>query len=285
MPNRHIEDANGYRYGYQGQFAEEDNETRLNAFELRMYDSRIGRWISPDPYGQFHSPYIGMSNNPISYADPDGGCTVGVDCPTEFDWMGEGTWVMDEVVLGSNGDFSTGVLWGSDSIGVGGLFDFSLQNQTFWEGIYSNQDWRSNMLTFDGKDLMIDYDPPSEDIWRSVHIIPATSGKGEFMNDPSAQNRQDLGPIPEGIYAFSNTSWDKLSTIRQYYNIVRGNGDWGRYNAPLIPLSYNGARHSFYIHGGYFEGSAGCIDCGGNISTVHDITKNWNYTLLRVKYD
>jgi RHS repeat-associated protein len=62
-----------YRYGYQGQFAEKDNDTQFNIFDLRMYDARIGRWISPDPYGQFASPYVGMGNNPVSGTDPDGG--------------------------------------------------------------------------------------------------------------------------------------------------------------------------------------------------------------------
>jgi RHS repeat-associated protein len=73
MPNRQMTDANGYRYGYQGQYAEEDKETGLNAFQLRMYDTRINRWLSPDPYGQYHSPYMSMGNNWISFTDSDGG--------------------------------------------------------------------------------------------------------------------------------------------------------------------------------------------------------------------
>ena len=62
-----------YRYGYQGQYAEEDSETGWNAFDLRMYDARFGRWLSPDPYGQYASPYLGMGNIPNSGTDPDGG--------------------------------------------------------------------------------------------------------------------------------------------------------------------------------------------------------------------
>jgi RHS repeat-associated protein len=34
-----------YRFGYQGQFAEMDEETGWNAFELRMYEPVIGRWM------------------------------------------------------------------------------------------------------------------------------------------------------------------------------------------------------------------------------------------------
>jgi len=65
--------ANDYRYGYQGQYAEKDQETSLNAFELRMYDSRIARWLQFDPKGQSFSPYAAMGNNPVSIIDKDGG--------------------------------------------------------------------------------------------------------------------------------------------------------------------------------------------------------------------
>ena len=74
MAMRRMRDADQYRYAFQGQYSEKDDETGLNSFELRMYDSRIGRWISPDPYGEFNSPYLGMGNNPVKYVDPDGGC-------------------------------------------------------------------------------------------------------------------------------------------------------------------------------------------------------------------
>jgi len=71
MPGRNLQDANQYRYAFQGQ--EKDPETDKEAFELRLWDSRIGRWLSPDPYGQFDSPYLGMGNNPTNIVDPDGG--------------------------------------------------------------------------------------------------------------------------------------------------------------------------------------------------------------------
>ncbi|MFN8843786.1 MAG: leucine-rich repeat domain-containing protein [Chryseotalea sp.] len=64
-----------FRFGYQGQFAEKDEETGWNHFELREYDPIIGRWLVPDPYDEFWSPYIGQSNDPINSIDMDGGCT------------------------------------------------------------------------------------------------------------------------------------------------------------------------------------------------------------------
>ena len=68
-----------YRYAFQGQ--ELDKETGMEAFQLRLWDGRIGRWLTTDPYGEFHSPYLGMGNNPVSLIDPDGGIVV--DPPTE----------------------------------------------------------------------------------------------------------------------------------------------------------------------------------------------------------
>jgi len=43
------------------------------AFQLRLWDGRIGRWLTTDPYRQYHSPYVGMGNDPINGIDPDGG--------------------------------------------------------------------------------------------------------------------------------------------------------------------------------------------------------------------
>ncbi len=68
MPNRNVE--GNYRYKYQGQ--EKDPETGKEAFELRLWDGRIGRWLSPDPAHEFHSPYLGIGNDPINFIDKRG---------------------------------------------------------------------------------------------------------------------------------------------------------------------------------------------------------------------
>ncbi|CAH0336553.1 hypothetical protein FVB9288_02259 [Flavobacterium sp. CECT 9288] len=72
LPSRNT--TSDYRYAFQGQ--ELDKETGMEAFQLRLWDGRIGRWLSPDPYGQYASPYLGMGNNPVSMVDPDGGKTI-----------------------------------------------------------------------------------------------------------------------------------------------------------------------------------------------------------------
>jgi RHS repeat-associated protein len=72
MDGREITDED-YRWGYQGQYAQENDSTGWNEFQLRMYDARFGRWLSADPYGQFWSPYVGMGNAPNLAVDPNGG--------------------------------------------------------------------------------------------------------------------------------------------------------------------------------------------------------------------
>jgi RHS repeat-associated protein len=72
MPGRTYRSTSAYRFGYQGQFAEKDQETGYNQFEARLYDGRIGRWLNPDPDGQHWSLYLGMGNNPVMGVDPDG---------------------------------------------------------------------------------------------------------------------------------------------------------------------------------------------------------------------
>ncbi|MDP3927940.1 MAG: RHS repeat-associated core domain-containing protein, partial [Bacteroidota bacterium] len=41
-------------------------------FAFRNYDAQIGRWLQPDPLMQHPSPYLAMSNNPVSFTDPSG---------------------------------------------------------------------------------------------------------------------------------------------------------------------------------------------------------------------
>ncbi len=66
-------DAPKNPYLYQGDYAEFDEESGYNEFDLRDYDAQIGRFVQADPYDQFASPYIGMANDPINNIDEDGG--------------------------------------------------------------------------------------------------------------------------------------------------------------------------------------------------------------------
>ena len=82
LPGRNA--SNGYKFYFQGQLL--DFETTgvggggMEAFNLRLWEGRLGRWIAPDPKNEFHSPYLGMGNSPTTLIDPDGG-SVESCCP------------------------------------------------------------------------------------------------------------------------------------------------------------------------------------------------------------
>lgn len=107
MPNKHTTDGN-YRYAFQGQ--EKDGETGMEAFELRLWDARLGRWLTVDPQQQYPSPYLGMGNNPISRIDPDGGADGGPGDPPPT--------VLEELVInvsksGIGQNIQYGLAWGA----------------------------------------------------------------------------------------------------------------------------------------------------------------------------
>jgi len=62
--------SGSYRYGFNGM--EKDDEIKGSGnsldFGARIYDSRLGRWLSRDPMAHLYvpiSPYVFALNNPI----------------------------------------------------------------------------------------------------------------------------------------------------------------------------------------------------------------------------
>ena len=118
-------DKGDNKYGYQGSFSEEEEETGWDEFDLRMYDPQIGRWTGVDPYDEFASPYLGMGANPVNNVDPDGGS------------IGAGGW---GAIFGAIGGFSSGfsiasnngksfgssIAWGFAGAFVGAGFGYAI---------------------------------------------------------------------------------------------------------------------------------------------------------------
>jgi RHS repeat-associated protein len=79
MPERQWSNGSGYRYGFNGK--ENDNEVKgiegsQQDYGMRIYDPRIGRFLSVDPLTRsypWYTPYQFAGNTPIWAVDLDGG--------------------------------------------------------------------------------------------------------------------------------------------------------------------------------------------------------------------
>ena len=74
MPGRNFQ-SDKYRFGFNGKEKDKDITSGDLDFDARIYDSRLGRWLSTDVLESkypFASTYCFGLNNPISFADADG---------------------------------------------------------------------------------------------------------------------------------------------------------------------------------------------------------------------
>ncbi|HXB10129.1 MAG TPA: RHS repeat-associated core domain-containing protein [Puia sp.] len=151
--------GSGYRYGYQGQYAEADGETGWNNFELRMYSSRFGRWMTMDPKGQDWSSYMAMGNNPVSSVDKDGGF-----------WQEFKNWVITGFQFwGSNDALATykyeQKLWGADNVAY--HWDGSRKNghgDVIWLDHWTLEDWDPNGIAF-----YKEFSTPNAEAFKAIH--------------------------------------------------------------------------------------------------------------------
>ncbi|XPV75157.1 MAG: tlde1 domain-containing protein [Desulfovibrio sp.] len=76
------------------------------------------------------------------------------------------------------------------------------------------------------------------------------------------QKLKNQGPIPSGTYKMDPKEISQVNGIQ--YAALNYQGDWGNGNVPLHPTQKTDThdRSGFYIHGGRFPGSVGCIDIG-----------------------
>ncbi|MGY5677571.1 tlde1 domain-containing protein [Vibrio cincinnatiensis] len=101
--------------------------------------------------------------------------------------------------------------------------------------------------------------------------IRATSGKGSCMNiaTQACQMTPYRGAIPVGMYYLKPRELSNPNAIGDLIRTYRPDnpGDWGdwRIRIHAKPTTKTWGRDKFFIHGGSFDGSSGCIDIGGGL--------------------
>ncbi|MBT0813143.1 RHS repeat-associated core domain-containing protein [Litoribacter ruber] len=77
MEGRGNQDTTVYRYGFNGMERDDEwkGEGRSYDFGARIYDPKVGRWLSVDPLADKYpsiSPFAFVTNSPLRFIDPDG---------------------------------------------------------------------------------------------------------------------------------------------------------------------------------------------------------------------
>lgn len=123
----------------------------------------------------------------------------------------------------------------------------------------------SLQLKFDGKSLTMTGGKKAYE-YRAVSGKPRPDGTFEYSQD--RQRVRDAGPVPEGVY------WVRPDELWENSWYKRGSTDaWGDYRLTIHPFTTTATfgRGGFFIHGGKYWGSAGCIDL---TSGMNDFVKD-----------
>ncbi|SHI32538.1 RHS repeat domain-containing protein [Aquimarina spongiae] len=226
MPGRNLQ--GDYRYAYQGQ--EKDPETGKEAFELRLWDSRIGRWLTTDPAEQYHSPYMAMGNNPITGVDPDGAKNIRFDKKGNYIGIDHDVW-WHNLFFGNRGQYADG---------NGGWTNFTFNDESdiarfrldpsdekYLSGI--NLDFL-NGVGYDRVDQAIEI-YGGKDFFPDLRKIYNSSGAGAIFDYQKH--------IPRGVL-YLNKNWAGANVV--YNPKDAGNFLWGRTMRLLgVPLDWAGA--------------------------------------------
>lgn len=98
---------------------------------------------------------------------------------------------------------------------------------------------------------------------RAPYMMLATSGRDACINQVSCQGKKGIGPIPLGFYHLFTNEISNPGVIGDFVRNLLG--DWGDWRVSLHPDegTQTFGRDGFFLHGGRYFGSAGCIDIGG----------------------
>ena len=186
MPGRSY-NAHTSRHGFTGHEKESDLAEGIYTTEYRLYDVRVGRWLSVDPLFEKYvgmSPYNYCAANPVVMVDPDGRRSFSV---TKED----GTIEQIEIPDGVDGSFNIA------------QFDFDLLQETFnsYNGEY--EDFFSSLgLGTKG--------------YEAALVARSYEGNTQWAYD------KEKKPIPEGYWKCNQFVYDVLVEVGAIKKIKPG---------------------------------------------------------------
>ncbi|MBK8812830.1 MAG: DUF2778 domain-containing protein [Acidobacteria bacterium] len=289
------------RKGYTGY--EKDEESGLDFAQARYYNPKHGRYTSVDPLTasanvknpQTFNRYSYVLNSPYKFTDPLGlissttGANGGAWCSTCDSQDGPGGFLEED----SAGPADSGPAPESTSNDTNGPpasnnvhspetqpsatppppppppvgdFDnisvsmvFSISNRLLTVTVKKH--------VYNGDDIV------------STYEFGGSSGTGECLNNPDCavddEKNKDKGPIPIGNYTIASSNMVDLTEpgasktgkllgtrVRKVFGTAV-TPDWGSFRISIQPDEKLKVRSEFFLHGGSFPGSKGCIDIGG----------------------
>ena len=259
-------------FTFTGKELDEEGDLDWYYFGARFYDPEIGRWVTVDPLAEKYpslSPYHYANNNPLRFIDPRG--EEWYEIINEED---EKEWKYYE-------DTPEMKVWTGEHDKEGNK-------------IMEMRKGLTELLVFGGEKLSWLQESGDVKSWAAVSGILDKEGKTQ----PNLQWIKGKGPIPEGWYIADPSevqNWSDLNILEKGAAALRAIGikagpwpggpvAWGYHRVPISPKKV-GNRGNFFIHGGSFPGSIGCIDLTRYNNQFFNLyTPHQNPLRLQVRY-
>ena len=211
--------SNKYRRGFNGMEKDDELKGEGNSYDFgaRMYDPRLGRFLSVDPKADQRvslSPYNSMSNNPINRIDPDG----------QLD-----DWVQDDIT----GDISWDKNANSQATTKEGQTYLGKTLNFTFNSYIDGSNW-------DGPYPLIGPSPPGDKLTSTLSITGNENSAGELMNITATMpyGKPIVGPTPWGtardFYPGLGADQNKFGFSSSQYNT----------NGVLTSTSFNFEQHA-----------------------------------------
>lgn len=222
----------------------------MEAFQLRLWDSRIGRWLTTDPAGQYVSPYLGMGNNPINGIDSDGGFFNPVyDKAGNFLGTTE-SGLQGEAIIMNAADFTQGMV-DVDALNVGtlfsdlsnyGRFKFMEKGWGHWKSLNQRPDWDGIVTINEGVAWAKAHPNSDGNPSDALYLDAAQLDFGSLSTSAFAYEGQkikpnllyEINPLNDAqrrtAYALGNTHIQLISMDAKTVRVLNDAYDWDYHN-------------------------------------------------------